>query len=159
MTRFGSFVRFSEALGRPGSDLMNVVWPTPEVRYVACQRFHPYSGEPKVAVRVMGPEIRERPNAKLVLPVAKSRPYELEVHFEQRDVKTAELFANKCLVVMSVLQVEGAQITREDFYNRACQLLANDIHKGLMPAGRRVTHTREHVAEIKDRSRVARKSF
>jgi hypothetical protein len=149
-----------EAVGRHGDDLMNVVFPTPEVRFVAAQRFHPFSGEPKIAIRVVAPELRERPNAKVFLPSKrpKDQPYGMEVHFAQQDYQTAELFANKCLIVLAKCVIEDEQLTRDAFYNQACTLVANDLHKGRMPAGKRVV-TIQHGEEDRDRTRVPRKAF
>jgi hypothetical protein len=109
----GLFIPDSEAIGRPGLDLMSVVWPDlKSKRYVATNLFHPFTGESKIAVRVGGPEIEPM----------------LEVHFDKDQVEFAEIFANKCMIVLSSLNVQGLRISRADFYNRCKQLFDQECH-------------------------------
>ena len=156
----GRLVPDAEAIGRPGDDLKSVVWPTPEIRFVTVQRYHPFSGPAQLVVRAVGPEIRERPNAKILVPIGRLKPYSAEVVFAQNEegVASAELMANKMLIVLAAANVESEQMTREAFYARACDLFRHDLYRGVR-AGRAVVHSRENVVELKDRARVPRKSF
>lgn len=144
--------------GRYGRDLPSVIWPTREVRFVAAQEFHPFTGDSMIAVKAAGPEIApRRASEKLLVPLPKQLdPYMVEVHFEKRDHFYAEIFANKCLIVLSSLVVEGKTMTREQFYQAVKMLFDNDFQKGVAKPGKRVTKTKEVFVEDKT---IPRKSF
>jgi hypothetical protein len=147
-------------LGRPGAELSAVVWPTPEIRFVAAKLFHPFEGEPRIVVSVIAPELRERPDAKIVVPIARNNPYGLEVSFDREDHLLAEMWTNKCLIVLAAANLEGEQLTRDAFYDRVFKLYRAELVSAAPRAVRRsVARSGEKVVEIKDRDKVKRKSF
>lgn len=111
-------------LGRYGRDLDSVVWPTREVRFVARQEFFPFSGESKVAVSVVAPEVQPRAKSSMLFTPRQPRlaPYQLEVHFDKDQERICDLFMKKCCVLLAAAQLERRRMTREEFYFEACSL-------------------------------------
>lgn len=105
-----------------GEELRSAVWPpdgrSRKKRFVGTSLFYPFSGPAQIAVRVGGPELADRP---------------LEVHFDLDEVEDAELFANKCLIVLAQAHVDEAMMTRDTFYDRALQLYIKDRYAKALP--------------------------
>lgn len=124
--RIGKVIEEGSAtrVGRYGRELGNVIWPTPAVRFVARQEFHPFSGESLIAVSVVAPEVQPRSQSDILFTPKPSRlaPYSLEVHFRKDQHRLCDVFFAKCLVILAAAELEHKVMTREQFYNEVCAL-------------------------------------
>jgi hypothetical protein len=116
------FVEDGTAVGRYGKSLSSIVWPDGSRRHVAVEQFTPFSGPPRIAIRVGGPEIHHK----------------CEVHFGMNELLEAEIFAKKCVIVLAAAHLETMRLRtpkklhHHAFFARAKALYDKEVSSGTL---------------------------